>query len=102
MRPRERSRSIRAVWSSSSAVTISTTWILTTENTENTERILIVSPCLRALRGGQFLPESQEFAGRQSMGLLTRRQLLGAAALLPVAARAQTRDSKLAGYWPLR
>ena len=33
---------------------------------------------------------------------LTRRQLFRAAALLPVAARAQTRESKPVGYWPLR
>src|SRR4029453_19441683 len=33
---------------------------------------------------------------------LTRRQLFRAAALLPVAVRAQTRESKLVGYWPLR
>jgi Concanavalin A-like lectin/glucanases superfamily len=33
---------------------------------------------------------------------LTRRQLFRAAALLPVAVRAQTRESKPVGYWPLR
>lgn len=33
---------------------------------------------------------------------LTRRQLLRAAALLPAAARAQSRESRLMGYWPLR